>query len=356
MATAVGGLRFSGEDKSSGFNNFSKVVGSPSRYKGDRRGRPVLVDRPTLKNLFQRMEGKSCRGFFWPINGFTPNYIQRRKFFFRTKDEDIVHRNLMLARDGLLQPPRTSGEKERRARVKNGVGSEEDLPFLENQIRLETERREKAKVNAWKYKPSFASLLKPAPVSEDPIIQDLAYIKLMENRGTMGALLVENQLEKIKRKYKGTIVVRKLSVEKIEGNYAAQFVKVNWGIPDDQFHIQVRNYRVFLIIFNRTEDYEKVKNARDTWMRGVYTIVRGWKEGKGSARERIETLPIWVTLPKFPVHLWDTTIFSSIGSVLGVPIRVDAHTAKAPNSETARILVKREAFGDFPKEVPIFIK
>lgn len=91
-------------------------------------------------------------------------------------------------------------------------------------------------------------------------------------------------------------------------------------------------------------------------MGGVYTIVRGWKEGKGLAKEKIETLPIWVTLPNFPIHLWDTGILSSIGSVLGVPIRMDAHTARAPNSEGARILVKMEASGEFPKEISIFIK
>lgn len=179
--------------------------------------------------------------------------------------EFILHRNSMLAGDGFLQPARISGEKERRVRVRKGVGSEEDLLLiLENQICLEEERREKAKVIAWKNKPSFASLLKPAPASDEAIIQDLAYIKPVENKGTKGVLLVGNHLEKLEKKYKGTVVVRRLSVEKIEGNYPAQFVKVHWGIPDDQFKIQARNHDVFLIVFNRPDDYEKVKNAEDT--------------------------------------------------------------------------------------------
>ncbi|KMZ74506.1 hypothetical protein ZOSMA_127G00270 [Zostera marina] len=100
----------------------------------------------------------------------------------------------------------------------------------------------------------------------------------------------------------------------------------------------------------------KVKKGEDTWMGGVYTLIRSWKEGKGIGKESIESLPIWVSLPRFPKHLWDTPTFSSIGSVLGIPLRVDAYTAKAPNDDGARLLVKMDASGDFPCEVPIFIQ
>lgn len=89
---------------------------------------------------------------------------------------------------------------------------------------------------------------------------------------------------------------------------------------------------------------------------GVYTLVRGWKEGKDLGKARIDTLPIWVTLPNFPTHLWDTEIFSAIISVLWMPIRVDAHTATALQRDGARILVNMRASGDFPKKIPIFVK
>lgn len=177
----------------------------------------------------------------------------------------------------------------------------------------------------------------------------------MENEGKKGVLLVGSQLDKLE-KYRGTIVVRRMFVDRIDSNYATQFVKVHWGIPGNQFRIQIRNHGVFLIIFNRQEYYDKVKKAGDTWMGGIYTLVRGWKEGKGLGKESIESLPIWVSLPKFPKHLWDTSTFSSIGSMLGIPIRVDARTAKGPNDDGARLLVKMEASEDFPCEVPIFVQ
>ncbi|KMZ60017.1 hypothetical protein ZOSMA_623G00020 [Zostera marina] len=160
----------------------------------------------------------------------------------------------------------------------------------------------------------------------------------------------------MEKKYRRTIMVRRMFVEKIDSNYEVHFVRVHWGIPENQFRIQIWNHGVFLIIFNRPEDYEKVKKAGDTWMGGVYTLVKGWKEGKRLVKESIESLPNWVSLSKFPKHLWDTSTFSSIGNVLEIPIRVDAHTAKAPNEDGARMLVKMEASSECPCEVPIFIQ
>ncbi|KMZ74318.1 hypothetical protein ZOSMA_1303G00010 [Zostera marina] len=247
-------------------------------------------------------------------------------------------------------------EKEKRDRVRRGQGNESDIHSLQAQITEEEIRKERAREIAWKNKPSFASLLKPAVVNVDPLILNLAYIEPVENEGRLGALLVGNQTDRLEKKYKGTIVARRMSIERLDPNYVVQFVKLNWGIRGNEFRIQMRNHGVFFIIFNRQEDYDKVKKAGDTWMGGVYTLIRSWKEGKGIGKDRIENLPIWVSLPKFPKHLWDTTTFSSIGSVLGVPIKVDAHTAKAPNDDGARLLVKMDASGDFPCEVPIFVQ
>ncbi|KMZ66870.1 hypothetical protein ZOSMA_286G00060 [Zostera marina] len=289
-------------------------------------------------------------------NNFTPNYIQRRKFYPRTEEEDRVHRITLLSGDGLLPPPRSAMEKERRERVRRGQGNESDIHSLQVQIMEEKERKEMARAVAWKNKPSFASLLKPAEINVDPLILDLAYIKPVENEGRMGALLVGSQIERLEKKYKGTIVARRMSIERLDPNYVVQFVKLNWGIRGNEFRIQMRNHGVFFIILNRQEDYDKVKKGGDTWMGGVYTFIRSWKEGKGIGKERIENLPIWVSLPKFPKNLWDTITFSSIGSVLGVPIKVDAHMAKAPNDDGARLLVKMDASGDFPCEVPIFVQ
>lgn len=73
-------------------------------------------------------------------------------------------------------------------------------------------------------------------------------------------------------------------------------------------------------------------------------------------KAKIRNLPIWVTLPNFPIHLWNKEVFAGVGSVLGRPIRLDAHTAAATNKEAARMLIMMEADGEFPEVVPIFMQ
>lgn len=62
-----------------------------------------------------------------------------------------------------------------------------------------------------------------------------------------------------------------------------------------------------------------------------------------------------MTLLEFPIHLWNSKVFAGIRSVLGKPIRMDAHTAVGVNHEVARILVMMEANGKFPEEVLVFM-
>ncbi|KMZ71923.1 hypothetical protein ZOSMA_1720G00020 [Zostera marina] len=88
---------------------------------------------------------------------------------------------------------------------------------------------------------------------------------------------------------------------------------------------------------------------------GVYTIVRSWVEGRSIENEIITSLPLWIHLPEFPMHLWCPEVFSAIGSVLGTPVKADAHTTKGPNPNGPRLLVTMKADGQFPLEVPIYM-
>lgn len=72
-----------------------------------------------------------------------------------------------------------------------------------------------------------------------------------------------------------------------------------------------------------------------TWMNGVFTIIKLWKEGKMTEKASIKSLPIWVTMPRFTIHLWSVEVFAGIGSVIGKSIRMDAHTTAGVNREAA---------------------
>ena len=54
----------------------------------------------------------------------------------------------------------------------------------------------------------------------------------------------------------------------------------------------------------------------------------------------LRVLPIWITLPQLPLHLWGERSISKIASVVGKPITTDECTAKKLRISYARVLVE----------------
>lgn len=69
------------------------------------------------------------------------------------------------------------------------------------------------------------------------------------------------------------------------------------------FELQMRGADIFLLQFRKLEDYIKVHELGYTWMNGVFAIIKSWKEGRTIEKQQIRRLPIWVTMPEFPIHL-----------------------------------------------------
>lgn len=65
--------------------------------------------------------------------------------------------------------------------------------------------------------------------------------------------------------------------------------------------------------------------------------------------------PVWITLPDFPSHLWESEVFGRVGSILGWPPMMDVATTRGDGYD-AKILVWMEASGNFPNEVIIVIQ
>ncbi|KMZ66871.1 hypothetical protein ZOSMA_286G00080 [Zostera marina] len=202
---------------------------------------------------------------------------------------------------------------------------------------------------------SFASLLKPAPTLPEGVTTKLNYVEPTTRNGRRGAMIKQDLIKKIEEKFAGTLLIRRLTDEEIDPRYANNFVKYCWGVEGNMFNIQIRRSGVMLIQFRRWEDYIKVRQSGDTWMNGVYTIVRSWVEGRSIENEIITSLLVWIHLPEFPMHLWCPEVFSAIGSVLGTPVKADAHTTKGPNPNGLRLLITMKADGQFPLEVPIYM-
>lgn len=116
-------------------------------------------------------------------------------------------------------------------------------------------------------------------------------------------LLHADTTTKIENKFARTLLVRRIAEERIDPRFARQFIKQCWGIGGEMFELQMRSARVFLFQFRKMKDYIKVRDMGYTWMNGVFTIIKSWKEGKMIEKELIGRLPIWVTMPRFPIHL-----------------------------------------------------
>ncbi|KMZ66869.1 hypothetical protein ZOSMA_286G00030 [Zostera marina] len=292
-----------------------------------------------------------------------------------------VRRNSIKAGDGMLSPTTNAMEIARRARARAGKATKEDLELLEKQRKLKAEhlKNERAlneatlgpiidkedlerrrrikegnatpddmqlvenqrKLNLGKNSTplagggarSFASLLKPAPTLPEGVTTKLSYVEPTTRNGRRGAMIKQDLIKKIEEKFAGTLLIRRLTDEKIDP----------------------RRSGVILIQFRRREDYLKVRQSGDTWMNGVYTIVMSWVEGRSIENEIITSLPVWIHLPEFPMHLWCPEVFSAIGSVLGTPVKADAHTTKGPNPNGPRLLITMKTDGQFPLEVPIYM-
>ncbi|KMZ73678.1 hypothetical protein ZOSMA_1445G00020 [Zostera marina] len=255
--------------------------------------------------------------------------------------------------EATLGPILDQEDLERRRRIKEGKGTPDDMQLVENQRKLHL-----AKIStplAGGGARSFASLLKPAPTLPEGVTTKLNYVEPTTRNGRRGAMIKQDLIKRIEEKVAGTLLIRRLTDEKIDPRYAKNFVKYCWGVEGNMFNIQIRRSGVMLIQFRRREDYLKVRQSGDTWMNGVYTIVRSWVEGRSIENEIITSLPVWIHLPEFPMHLWCPEVFSAIGSVLGTPVKADAHTTKGPNPNGPRLLITMKSDGQFPLEVPIYM-
>ncbi|CAK8562385.1 unnamed protein product [Lathyrus sativus] len=96
----------------------------------------------------------------------------------------------------------------------------------------------------------------------------------------------------------------------------------------------------FIIRFKSFASKETVQ------MKGPYTIynmpmiLKDWSQDFNFKRDMLRTLPIWVTLPHIPLHLWGPKSLSKIGSVLGNPLFTNECTTNKLRISNARILVE----------------
>ncbi|CAK8532594.1 unnamed protein product [Lathyrus sativus] len=107
-------------------------------------------------------------------------------------------------------------------------------------------------------------------------------------------------------------------------------------MPDLYYH----DDGYFLLRFNSQGDKEVVMMKGPYTIRNMPMILKEWKTGFNLKKDLLRTLPIWVTLPQLPLHLWGGKSLSKIGSAIGKPLVTDECTANKFRVSYARLLIE----------------
>jgi len=70
--------------------------------------------------------------------------------------------------------------------------------------------------------------------------------------------------------------------------------------------------------------------------------------------ENIKSLPIWVQSPELDIKFWGNDGLSKIGSILGIPLKIDKFTKEKMMIKYARVLIDIPLDGHFPDYIEFF--
>ncbi|CAI8595563.1 unnamed protein product [Vicia faba] len=96
----------------------------------------------------------------------------------------------------------------------------------------------------------------------------------------------------------------------------------------------------FIARFKNNEDQEKVMEQGPYFIYGKPLFLKYWSPDFEIKEDILRVLPLWITLPNLPMHLWGKKSISNIASTIGKPITTDECTAKKLCISYARVLVE----------------
>ncbi|XP_058746627.1 uncharacterized protein LOC131619555 [Vicia villosa] len=96
----------------------------------------------------------------------------------------------------------------------------------------------------------------------------------------------------------------------------------------------------FIVRFKSYDDMEKITAHGPYFIFGKPIFLKPWSPDFEITEDVLRVLPLWITLPNLPLHLWGKSSTSKISSVVGKPITTDECTAKKLWISYARVLVE----------------
>ncbi|XP_058766770.1 uncharacterized protein LOC131640389 [Vicia villosa] len=122
-------------------------------------------------------------------------------------------------------------------------------------------------------------------------------------------------------------------------NAVKKFMESSWNfIALPSLYYNEAGY--FIVRFRSYEDMEKVTAQGPYFIFGRPVFLKSWSPDFEIMEDVLRVLPIWITFPNLPLHLWGKISISKISSAIGKPITTDECTAKKLRISYARVLVE----------------
>jgi hypothetical protein len=161
----------------------------------------------------------------------------------------------------------------------------------------------------------------------------------------------EEDVESEVRYWESSLILYAMG-EDLSMNMVKTFMEKMWNfvkLPDMHYH----DDGYFILRFKTVEDRDLVLQRGPYTLRNIPLMLKEWKVDFDLKRDMLRTMPLWVKLPKLPLHLWSASSLSKITSAIGVPIASDECTANKLRVSYARILVEVDITKELIKEIAI---
>lgn len=120
-------------------------------------------------------------------------------------------------------------------------------------------------------------------------------------------------------------------IEKLQKDFEALDLK-------GEFQLGLLDNRHVLIQLHHQQDYLRLYSRAVWYVGGMPMRIFKWTSEFHVDKES-SVAPVWVTLPRLPIHFFNRTALHGIASLLGVPLRMDSATASLKRPSLARIQV-----------------
>ncbi|XP_058722177.1 uncharacterized protein LOC131593630 [Vicia villosa] len=179
----------------------------------------------------------------------------------------------------------------------------------------------------------------------------MSYVTTTKIEGEFDLEIEEDDVTSEVQFWENTLILYGMG-EDLSMTAVKNFMVKSWSfetLPDMYYHED----GYFLLRFKSHEDMDGVMMKGPYTLRNIPIILKEWRPNYNVKDYMLRTLPIWVKLPKLPLHLWGARSLNKIGSTIGVPLVTDECTAHKLRVSYARILVEVDITRKLADEITI---